>query len=176
MKKLFAILAVAMLVVACGGAADKDEPKTIEDQLLDYVAQFEKAFEAGDIEAAGEAIVALDEWAADLDGEDYKAYEDAVEKHRELIEEAFYQFDEMMMFDDYGEDGEEPYAYIQYQYSEFLDEIEAALWNEDYDAVEAAFDSFERWSSSLSEAEMEAFEEASEMFATRTMRIANALQ
>ena len=98
MKKLFAILAVAMLVVACGGAADKDEPKTIEDQLLDYVAQFEKAFEAGDIEAAGEAIVALDEWAANLDGEDYKAYEDAVEKHRELIDEAFYQYEEMVIY------------------------------------------------------------------------------
>ena len=48
MKKLFTILAVASLVVACGGGNAKEEPKSIEDQLWEYVAKMEKAVEADD--------------------------------------------------------------------------------------------------------------------------------
>lgn len=67
MKKLFAILAVASLVVACGGGNAKDEPKSIEDQLLEHLAKMEKAIEAKDREKTSEACDAFREWENSLD-------------------------------------------------------------------------------------------------------------
>ena len=69
MKKLFAILAIASLVVACGGGNAKDEPKSIEDQLLEHLAKMEKAVEADNWDKAFDAYLAYEEWVDSLDEE-----------------------------------------------------------------------------------------------------------
>lgn len=66
MKKLFAILAVASLVVACGGGNAKEEPKSIEKQLYEHIAQMEKAVEADNWDKAFDAYVAYEEWVESL--------------------------------------------------------------------------------------------------------------
>ena len=85
MKKLFAILAAAFVVVACGGGAEKDEPKTIEDQLLGYIAKMEKAVEAGDVEAASAATEAFEKWGESLDEEQLTEVFEAYQKHEDRI-------------------------------------------------------------------------------------------
>ena len=65
MKKFFAILVAALLVVACGGNAKK-EPKSVEDQLLEQGAKMEQAMKA---EANNSASSAWDD--EDYDDEDY---------------------------------------------------------------------------------------------------------
>ena len=67
MKKLFTILAVASLVVACGGGNAKEEPKSIEDQLLEHIAKMEKAIEAKDQLATSDACNAYWKWEQSLD-------------------------------------------------------------------------------------------------------------
>lgn len=69
MKKLFAILAVASLVVACGGGNAKDEPKSIEDQLSEYLTKMEKAVKADDYEKAIDIYLAYEEWVDSLNEE-----------------------------------------------------------------------------------------------------------
>ena len=69
MKKVFAILAVASLVVACGGGNAKEEPKSIEDLFLEHLAKMEKAIEAKDREKTSEACNAYWEWENSLDEE-----------------------------------------------------------------------------------------------------------
>ena len=69
MKKLFAILAAALLVVACGGGNTKEEPKSIEDQALEHVAKIEKATKNGDYEELQAAQVAFEEWFKSLNDE-----------------------------------------------------------------------------------------------------------
>lgn len=70
MKKLFAILAVALLVVACGGGnTKKEEPKSIEDQLSEYLTKMEKAVKADNYEKAIDIYLAYDEWRDSLDEE-----------------------------------------------------------------------------------------------------------
>ena len=62
-------MAVASLVVACGGGNAKEEPKSIEDQLWEYIAKMEKAVEAKDQLATREACEAFWEWMGSLDEE-----------------------------------------------------------------------------------------------------------
>ncbi|MBQ2240251.1 MAG: hypothetical protein II322_05465 [Alistipes sp.] len=71
MKKLFAILAAAFVVVACGGgASDKDEPATFEDQLVEYIEDMEEAVEDDDPEAALEALQSFTEWSQSIESTD----------------------------------------------------------------------------------------------------------
>lgn len=80
MKKLFAILAVALLVVACGGGnTKKEEPKSIEDQLSEYLTKMEKAVEAGNYEKAIDIYLVYDEWVDSLDEEQFEELMEVME-------------------------------------------------------------------------------------------------
>ena len=83
MKKFFAFLAAALLVVACGGS--KEESNAIEDQLLDHVAKIEAAVEAGDVKAAVDAMHAWEKWELTLDEKQYAEYETFVDKHYDRV-------------------------------------------------------------------------------------------
>lgn len=65
MKKLFAILAVALLVAACGNGDKK--PQSIEEQLYEYVAQMENYVKADDYEKAESVYEAYEKWVDSLD-------------------------------------------------------------------------------------------------------------
>lgn len=64
MQKLFAILAVALLVVACGNGDKK--PQSIEEQLYEYVAQMENYVKADDYEKAESVYEAYEKWVESL--------------------------------------------------------------------------------------------------------------
>lgn len=176
MKKLFAILAAALLVVACGET--KEKPKTIEEQLLEHLAKTEKALETGDPEKVYEAMNASYEWSSSLSGEEAKEYEAAVEKHMERIMEINYANDKIWNGDceEYEECEEYDYSNIEEQFEKYLTKIESAIADGDIEAAMAANDAMDEWYSSLNEEEMAAFEEATMTYATRTMRIASALE
>lgn len=173
MKKLFAILAAALLVVACGET--KEKPKTIEEQLLEHLAKTEKALETGDPEKVYEAMNASYEWSSSLSGEEAKEYEAAVEKHMERIMEINYANDQIWN-GDCEECEEYDYSNIEEQFEKYLTKIESAIADGDIEAAMAANDAMDEWYSSLDEEEMAAFEEATMTYATRTMRIASALE
>ena len=138
MKKFFAFLAAALLVVACGGS--KEEPKSIEDQMLDHIAKIEKAVKAGDVEAAEAASEAFDEWGYSLSEDQMMEAIEAMEKHEERItklmlayEAMSYGADEYYEWDDedYEDYDDEDYDYEDYDYEDYDDEDE---WDdEDYD-------------------------------------------
>ena len=176
MKKLFAILAAALLVVACGET--KEKPKTIEDQLLEHLAKVEKALETGDPEKVSEAMNAWYGWSSSLSGEEAKEHEAAVEKHMERIMEISCANDKIWYGDceEYEECEEYDYSYIEDQFEKYLTKIESAIADGDIEAAMAANDAMDEWYSSLDEEEMAAFEEATMTYATRTMRIASALE
>lgn len=179
MKKLFAILAAALLVVACGET--KQKPKTIEDQLLEHLAKVEKALETGDIEKIEEAYNAWYGWSSSLSGEEAKEHEAAVEKHLERIVEISCACDiiwygDCEEYDEYEECEEYDYSNIEEQFEKYLTKIESAIADGDIEAAMAANEAMDEWYSSLDEEEMAAFEEATMTYATRTMRIASALE
>ena len=180
MKKLFAILAAALLVVACGET--KEKPKTIEDQLLEHLTKVEKALETGDLEKVEEANNAWYGWSSSLSGEEAKEHEAAVEKHMERIVEINIANDEIWYggdceeYEEYEEYEECDYSNIEEQFEKSLTKIESAIADGDIEAAMAANDAMDEWYSSLDEEEMEAFEEATMTYATRTMRIASALE
>ena len=82
MKKLVAILAVALLAVACGTTI---ESNSIEDQLLERIVQIENAVEAGDVDAAATALQDFGEWCESFEGQEEAEVEKAVEKHGDRI-------------------------------------------------------------------------------------------
>ena len=140
MKKFFAFLAAALLVVACGGS--KEEPKSIEDQMLDHIAKIEKAVKAGDVEAVEAASEAFDEWGYSLSEDQMMEAIEAMEKHEERItklmlaceamengaDEYYDEWDDEDYEDYYDEDYED---YEDYDYEDYDDEDE---WDdEDYD-------------------------------------------
>ena len=183
MKKLLAILAAALLVVACGET--KEKPKTIEDQLLEHLAKVEKALETGDPEKVSEAMNAWYGWSSSLSGEEAKEHEAAVEKHMERIMEINLANDEIWYggdceeyeeYEEYEECEECDYSNIEEQFEKYLTKIESAIADGDIEAAMAANDAMDEWYSSLDEEEMAAFEEATMTYATRTMRIASALE
>lgn len=81
MKKLFAILAAALFVVACGGGNTKNEPKSIEDQLMEYVTKMEKAVKADNYEEAKDIYLAYEEWVGSLDEEQLKELMEIMDKN-----------------------------------------------------------------------------------------------
>ena len=102
MKKLFAILAVASLVVACGGGNAKEEPKSIEDQFLEHLAKMEKAIEAEDWEKTSEACNAYWEWENSLDEEQSEELHEIIGSKEEYwtllgvaVDAANYGYDEI---------------------------------------------------------------------------------
>lgn len=95
MKKLFAILAVVMLVVACGG--EQKKPMTIEDKFMDYIAQIEKAVEAGDVEQIDALTVAFDEWGTSLNEEDLAKVQKVFEENEDYIFKVMMSCDALMM-------------------------------------------------------------------------------
>ena len=82
MKKLVAILAVALLAVACGTT---NESNSIEDQLLERIVKIENAVEAGDVDAAATALQDFGEWCESFEGQEEAEVEKAVEKHGDRI-------------------------------------------------------------------------------------------
>ncbi len=85
MKKLVAILAVALLAVACGTT---NESNTIEDQVLERIAKIENAVEAGDVDAAATELQDFGEWCESFEGQERDEVEKAVEKHSDRIIDA----------------------------------------------------------------------------------------
>lgn len=144
MKKFFAFLAAALLVVACGGT--KEEPKTIEDQMLDHIAKIEKAVKAGDFEKAEAASEAFDEWGYSLNDEQMMEAIEAMEKYEERITKLMLAYEEL----EYAALEDEYYGYEEYYdeavetAGEYYDEaVDAA--GEYYDeAVEAAGEYYEK--------------------------------
>ena len=142
MKKFFAFLAAALLVVACGGS--KEEPKSIEDQMLDHIAKIEKAVEAGDVEAVEAASEAFDEWGYSLSEDQMMEAIEAMVKHEERItklmlaceamengaDEYYDEWDDED-YEDYDDEDYEDYDYEDYDDEDYDDEDE---WDdEDYD-------------------------------------------
>ena len=95
MKKLFAILAVALLAVACGG--EQKKPMTIEDKFMDYISQIEKAVEAGDAEKAESLIVAFEEWGTSLNEKDMAEIEKVASKNEDRIFKAMIACEALVM-------------------------------------------------------------------------------
>lgn len=104
MKKLFAILAAAFVVVACGGGADKDEPATFEDQLVEYIEDMEEAVEDDDPEAAIEALQSFTEWSQSI--ESTEEVEEVAKKYETRITNAIMECTALgyEMADDYYDD------------------------------------------------------------------------
>lgn len=109
MKKLFAILAVASLVVACGGGNAKEEPKSIEDQLWEYVAKMDKAVEADDYETAIEHYIDYEKWVLSLDEKQSEELMEVLDKDPERA----YVLDDVGST--YYECGEEYYEDYDYE-------------------------------------------------------------
>lgn len=132
MKKLFAILAVALLAVACGG--EQKKPMTIEDKFMDYISQIEKAVEAGDAEKAESLIVAFEEWGTSLNEKDMAEIEKVASKNEDRIFKAMIACEALVM------------AEVEEYYEECFDEccIDADEAIEAYeDAVEEAVEDVE---------------------------------
>ena len=101
MKKLVAILAVALLAVACGTT---NESNSIEDQLLERIVQIENAVEAGDVDAAATALQDFGEWCESFGGQERAEVEKAVEKHSDRIINAVEECDALVksaLYDEY---------------------------------------------------------------------------
>ena len=104
MKKLFAILAAACVVVACGGGAEKDEPATFEDQLVEYIEDMEEAVEDDDPEAAFEALQNFNDWIQTIESTD--EVEEVAKKYQTRITNAIMECTALgyEMADDYYDD------------------------------------------------------------------------
>lgn len=119
MKKLFTILAAALFVVACGGGnSKKEEPKSIEDQLLEYVAKMERAVKADNYEKAIDLYWDYETWINSLDDEQYEEFEEAFyknEKRLYILDEvgstAYYEENEGMYCEDDVCEPEVPVVY-----------------------------------------------------------------
>lgn len=92
MKKFFAIIAAALLVVACG-------TKSIEDQLLGHITKIEKAVKAGKFEQAKAAAIAYYEWMESLNESQEEELEVAIIKHDAVIMKALTAWDDMQLED-----------------------------------------------------------------------------
>ena len=91
MKKLFAILVAALLVVAC----TKNESKSIEEQLLEYMAKIEEAAKARDLEKGLEIRADYSRWIDKIRAEQHEEeFSEAWEKHSEYIQMTMGLFDE----------------------------------------------------------------------------------
>ena len=91
MKKFFAIMAAALLVVACGGT------KTVEDQLLVHIAKIEKAATANDYEQTRAAARAYYEWEESLNASQEEELAVALIKHDAYIMKVLSSWDEMQV-------------------------------------------------------------------------------
>ena len=97
MKKFFAILTAAVLVVACGGGTitkTNTKPKTIEDQLLAHLVKIEKAVMDGEYEQTRAAAVAHYEWEQSLNESQKEELAVAYIKHDAYITRVLTAWDE----------------------------------------------------------------------------------
>lgn len=88
MKRLFAILAVALLVAACGNGDKK--PKSVEEQLYEYVAQMENYVKADDYEKAESVYEAYEKWVESLSEaqmEEFSIVFDKVDERLGILDE-----------------------------------------------------------------------------------------
>ena len=180
MKKLFAILAVAALVVACG----EEKPKTVEEQCLDHLANIERAVEAEDFEAADAAFAAYGEWISTLDEADYEKVMEVVWENEERIEllsivasrgdlgcdccdEDYDMYEEdydkggKNARNVYDEDYEEAYDMYEEAYDEARDMYEEA-YDEARDMYEEAYDEARDMYEEAYDEAMEEYEDAME--------------
>lgn len=74
MKKILSVLALAMLLVACGG--EKKKELTVEEQAKAYCEQAYEALQAGDMEKLMTIGEEVEKWYEGLSDED-KAKADA---------------------------------------------------------------------------------------------------
>ena len=100
MKRLFAILAVALLVAACGNGDKK--PKSVEEQLYEYVAQMENYVKADDYEKAEGVYEAYEKWVESLNEAQMEELLIALDE----VDERLYILDDVGS-SYYGEDAEE---------------------------------------------------------------------
>ena len=87
MKKLFLLLAVVVMAVACG-------PRSVEAKVAKYCQDIIEALQDMDIDEAEELIEECDEWMDTLSDEDYDIADEIVSEYEDKIE-ALYELAEL---------------------------------------------------------------------------------
>ena len=82
MKKLFLLLAVAVMAVACGSAS-------VEGKAEKYCKNIIEALQDLDVDEAEELTDELDEWMDSLSDEDYDIADEVVCKYEDKIDALF---------------------------------------------------------------------------------------
>ena len=90
MKKILSILAVAVLVVACGAKTDS---KSIEDTFVDYLVQINDAVASGDIVRAESLIAETEEWYGSLSAKEQQEAEQALDKNIDKLNDIYESID-----------------------------------------------------------------------------------
>lgn len=157
MKKFLSILAVAMLLVACGQQQKKAEP-TVEQKAVEYAKQLIEIAENEDEAALLALAEEIDAWYESLSEEDRAKAEEAVAAYEEEAlaaleeeEEECYDEYEVEEFECGGDDDSwgEPTIGEMADYHALT--ILEAIDNDDDAAVQEAVAEMERWYSELDE-------------------------
>ena len=157
MKKFLSILAVAMLLVACGQQQKKAEP-TVEQKAVEYAKQLIEIAENEDEAALLALAEEIDAWYESLSEEDKAKADEAVAAYEEEAlasleeeEEEYYDEYEVEEFECGGDDDSwgEPTIGEMADYHALT--ILEATDNDDDAAVQEAVAEMERWYSELDE-------------------------
>ena len=116
MKRLFAILAVALLVAACGGGKAKSEPKTIEEQLYEYVGKMEAAAKLNNYDKAVKIYMDYEKWVGTLNEAQLEELMIVLDK----VDERLYILDEVGA-SIYGDEEPEPEIEVPMVYANSYD-------------------------------------------------------
>ena len=114
MKRLFAILAVALLVAACGNGEKK--PKSIEEQLYEYVGKMEAAAKLNNYDKAVKIYMDYEKWVESLNEAQLEELLIVLDK----VDERLYILDEVGA-SMYGDEEPEPEIEVPMVYANSYD-------------------------------------------------------
>ena len=114
MKRLFAILAVALLVAACGNGEKK--PKSIEEQLYEYVGKMEAAAKLNNYDKAVKIYMDYEKWVGTLNEAQLEELMIVLDK----VDERLYILDEVGS-SMYGDEEPEPEIEVPMVYANSYD-------------------------------------------------------
>ena len=186
MKKILILLAATMLLFACGGnSGKKSENKTVketveetveatvketvEETAVNYLKKLMKAQDADDFEVAQEIYAEMQEWYEGLSAADKKKADNAADK---FVEGEYAEDEE----DDWGSETDcyEEVCAVEDEYvdveaiakkaAKYNERMLKALLKGDMDAVEKIQAEGDAWYDSLSDAEQEVADEATEQW------------